>query len=386
MERMGTRMLIVFFKAGAGHLNTAQALREEMARRFPGEYEFLLLDGAPPQRRLFSLLTAKGYDFLSMRFPRIQGIVYFITGLPVIRRAAARVIREATRAHIQGGIKAFRPRMVVITHPFAIPAVTELMEGGADFQCLLTVLDVESAPDWFQNPRIPALVGTRALHTRALGRFHYPPSRLFLVPPILGPGYDGPPSPKTVRDLKGKHGFDPGRRLVLIAGGGNGMPRCRRIVMRLIKAGLREDLAIVCGRNAALREDILRALRRRGAGTGARVAVYGWVDFMPELMAMADVVVSKAGYSGVFQALVLGKPLIIASRIFGQEDGNARFVQSRGLGHVLRGVRGVGKAVRRALDDRGGCAALARKLESEGIRNGAGEAAALIHRMLGRRL
>jgi 1,2-diacylglycerol 3-beta-galactosyltransferase len=53
---------------------------------------------------------------------------------------------------------------------------------------------------------------------------------------------------------------------------------------------------------------------------------------MPDFMRAADILVTKAGPSTITEALNAGLPIILYSRLPGQEDGNVDFVISQGVG------------------------------------------------------
>ena len=63
-----------------------------------------------------------------------------------------------------------------------------------------------------------------------------------------------------------------------------------------------------------------------------RINIYGFIDFMFELMNVADVIVSKGGPATVMEALMLEKPLIVSQYVYGQERGNLDFVKQNRVG------------------------------------------------------
>src|SRR4030067_3875800 len=60
--------------------------------------------------------------------------------------------------------------------------------------------------------------------------------------------------------------------------------------------------------------------------------IYGFVHEMPDLMHAADILVTKAGPSTISEAFIAGLPIVLYSRLPGQEDGNIVFVTSHGAG------------------------------------------------------
>ncbi len=60
--------------------------------------------------------------------------------------------------------------------------------------------------------------------------------------------------------------------------------------------------------------------------------IYGFVREMPDFMRAADILVTKAGPGTISEALIAGLPMILYSRLPGQEDGNVSYVTSQGAG------------------------------------------------------
>ena len=60
--------------------------------------------------------------------------------------------------------------------------------------------------------------------------------------------------------------------------------------------------------------------------------IYGFVREMPEFMRAADILVTKAGPGTISEAFIAGLPMILYSRMPGQEDGNVTYVVEKGAG------------------------------------------------------
>ncbi|MBE0699350.1 MAG: galactosyldiacylglycerol synthase, partial [Anaerolineaceae bacterium] len=56
------------------------------------------------------------------------------------------------------------------------------------------------------------------------------------------------------------------------------------------------------------------------------VKIYGFVQEMPDFMRASDILVSKAGPGTISEAFIAGLPVILYSRLPGQEDGNVGYV------------------------------------------------------------
>ncbi len=94
----------------------------------------------------------------------------------------------------------------------------------------------------------------------------------------------------------------------------------------IAEADLQVALAIITGRNQHLKA------RLEAQKWPIPVFIYGFVHEMPEFMRAADILVTKAGPGTISEALITGLPMVMYSRLPGQEDGNVSYVVEEGAG------------------------------------------------------
>jgi processive 1,2-diacylglycerol beta-glucosyltransferase len=80
-------------------------------------------------------------------------------------------------------------------------------------------------------------------------------------------------------------------------------------------------LEVVCGRNTRLKAEV-EALAR---GLKVPVRAHGFVNTVPQLMAAADLVVTKPGGLTTTEALATGRPMLLFEAMPGQEAGIAEY-------------------------------------------------------------
>jgi processive 1,2-diacylglycerol beta-glucosyltransferase len=129
------------------------------------------------------------------------------------------------------------------------------------------------------------------------------------------------PDVKAVRKALGLRDDLP---VLLALSGGFGMGPLGRILCELDKVQRSFQTVVVTGRNEDLRRDL--AAQDRGHPTH----VLGYASNMHELMAVADLIISKPGGLTTSEVLAMGKPLFIVSPIPGQEAANSDFLLEHG--------------------------------------------------------
>ena len=84
---------------------------------------------------------------------------------------------------------------------------------------------------------------------------------------------------------------------MLVVGGGEGMGPLKEIARGIASSGMNLQLAVVCGRNETLRQEL------ESISWEIPTHIYGFVTIMPEMMRAADLIVTKAGPSSVMEAV-----------------------------------------------------------------------------------
>ncbi len=105
------------------------------------------------------------------------------------------------------------------------------------------------------------------------------------------------------------------------------------------------ELTVTVGRDDAL----LARIESVARAAGRPVALHGWTDQMPRLMAASHIVIGKAGGASVQEALAAETPMIVSQIVPGQEEGNASLIAESGAGMIAATPGAIESAVRAAI-------------------------------------
>lgn len=119
--------------------------------------------------------------------------------------------------------------------------------------------------------------------------------------------------------------------VVLVLGGGLGLS-VDSIAAQLVQARSGFQFLVMPGRNQTA-QATLAAL---AAQHPTRVKVCDWTDRMDLYISAADVIVGKPGGITVAEALACGRPLFATRSLGGQEGFNVRFLESHGVGALVK--------------------------------------------------
>lgn len=150
-----------------------------------------------------------------------------------------------------------------------------------------------------------------------------------------------------------QYGWTSEERVCLVMGGGEGLLPMEEILLALQKksiAGLR--LVAITGNNAKLEQKLRErfgvaagAPERDVAGSATPIEIYGFRQDVPQLLAGADMIITKAGGLTCAEVLATGLELFIYKPLPGQERGNAAFLEQYYQAKVCDGLEQLAQAV-----------------------------------------
>jgi 1,2-diacylglycerol 3-beta-galactosyltransferase len=315
-------IVFLFSDTGGGHRSAAEAILEAMSSEFPGKMTAELVDifkdyAPTPLNRAASI-----YPPLS-RMPEMWGLGYKLSDgarqartfttlvWPYIRRASKKLVREN------------KCDLIVSVHPFANSPVLRAIQN--DHQNFITVVTdmVSTHAFWYDNRANLVVVPTAEAKERGIC-YGVDPEKIHVIGLPVAERFCHPPSDKKI--VRKELNWSEDLPVILLVGGGEGMGPLEKIAHAINDSGLKASMAIVCGRNAKLKTTL------ETYHWQIPTHIYGFTRDMPNFMAAADILVTKAGPGTISEALIAGLPIIIYSRLPGQEDGNVFYVVNQKAG------------------------------------------------------
>jgi UDP-N-acetylglucosamine:LPS N-acetylglucosamine transferase len=366
-------ILFTYLRTGGGHLAPARALAASIGRDYAGTARAVLVDGLEGGLPLVRWVLEDGYRILQAHARWYYEFLYLTNKIPAIAWANARIIAPFVKTRLRESIKRERPNRIVVAHFFLIQPILDILrEKGESIPITVLVTDPYTAhPLWFRNTQVEFVLFSEELrrHCAALG---INSERLAVFPFVLSEQFSAPIPAISIETVKRNLGFSPDRRMVLVLGGADGIPRGEDILRELVLNVRDADLVIVCGRN----DTLLRHAEEIRDGSGRPdVTVYGYVDFAYELINSADIVISKCGASTFMEILISGKIPVITDYLWEQEKGNKDFLERTMTGFFEPRIRHLPRLINRLLTDEAFASACRSNIRGLHLRNGTPEVA-----------
>lgn len=311
------RILLAYADAGGGHRSAAEAIAEALRLCHGANAQITLADALAGYAPFPLNRVGKWYPRFVGLSPAVWGSGYWLSDGPRRVRALQGLNWPLLRTATGRFLRDHPADVIVSVYPMYVnPFLNALGKKRPPFVTVVT--DMVSTHAWWYDPRTDVcVVPTEQARARALEcGVGLSKTRVLGLP--ISPRFGHPLADKPA--LRRQLGWSDTLPTVLLTGGGDGIGPLAGIACAIDAAQLPCELAIVTGRNEALRRRLEHARWRR------QPHIYGFVQNMPELMRSADALVSKAGPGSISEGFAAGLPMIMYGRIPGQETGNVRYV------------------------------------------------------------
>ena len=315
-------ILFLFSDTGGGHRSAGKAIIEALEIYYPDQVTTEMLDffakyGPPPFDMAAATyahmaqvpnLWAWGFKLSNGKYR--SKLVYDVLW-PYIRNAAKDLVKEHPCD------------LFVSVHPIINTPLLRVL-GPDHHPYMIVVTDMVSTHMfWYNNYATITLVPTQEALRRGL-EIGMDEDRIEVVGQPISDKYRHPTAPKN--QLRKQLGWPENIPVALIVGGGEGMGPIEAVVRAVDRAQLDLMTVIITGRN----ETLQRSLQKKPLSTMHEI--YGFVENMPDLMNAADMIITKAGPGTISEAFTAGLPIILYTRMPGQEEGNVDYVVNKGAG------------------------------------------------------
>jgi len=311
------KILVIHATAGAGHKKAAEAVFNGLKNK--GGYDVRLVDALEYTNPFFKKAYPASYGFLVTRLPQVWGVLFAWMDLPWMQG----VVRLARRWYNGFNARALQEFLkkeqfdCIITTQFLSAEVCAYLKRKKLIKskviCVVTDFDVHRI--WV-NKGIDIYTAASEYTRNKLIALGVPDSKVFITGIPTDAKFALQPD---VQALKEKLGLVKEGLTILIATGSFGMGPIEQLIALLGEY----QLLIVCGQNQVLYDRLKRLSNKN-------VHVLGLVHNMDELMAVADVMVTKPGGLSISEALVKKLPMIFFSAIPGQEANNIKVLKACG--------------------------------------------------------
>ena len=328
------KILIFYGSYGGGHLSAARNIRDYIENNYT-DYEIKLVDCIEYINKILNKVTTKAYTDFSRNARWIWKQLYYGSekgGLSKISNSINRVMAIKLNKLLQE----FKPDLIISTHPFS-SQMCAILKKKQKINCKLATVMTDYAPhsQWlvaheFVDYYFVAHEGMkedlieRGVDFKKIFATGIPLSNRFLL------SYDK-------SKILAEYNLNPDKKTILFFAGGEfgfGKDKTFNMLKSIIDNFPYLQVIAIAGRNIKIKERFDELVSATNSGDSVKILSY--TNQVPELMSVADLVITKPGGLTTTESLASGLPLIVIDPLPGQEEENAKFVEKNGAGIWIR--------------------------------------------------
>jgi UDP-N-acetylglucosamine:LPS N-acetylglucosamine transferase len=363
--------LFFYLNTGGGHLAPAKAVAEKISSNRPAKVDIQLIDGLSDSNSFLRRLIENGYKTAINKAAWIYEFLYALHKINIVSKSTALIVSHFVKHGIEKHILETRPKKIVVFHFFLIKPVNEIIEKhNLNISVITVVTDPFTAhPIWFLQKGQNYVLFSDILREKCIKKGISSES-LKVFPFVINSKFSKKISDLKKLNIRRKLGFELNTKIILILGGGEGMPHGKKILKNLISKNLGAEIAIVCGKNKKL---YAKAMKLKEKNDIKNLKVYGFIDFVHSLINISDVVITKCGASTFMEILLLGKIPVINTYIWEQEKGNMEYVCKSEMGVFEKNIRHLPNILKILLTDNELYNSFCNNIKGASIKNGVGQ-------------
>ena len=330
---MKKRILIIYATYGSGHKAIANYIKKYFSNKNT-DLEILTLDILEYSMPLIGKISKRVSEYIMLKHPVVWDIVCKISDVKpnaiLTEKAFLTLYKNKSLKKI---IKDFNPDLTISTHFLGAPLILQYNKKRLTNSKIITIVTDHAAHELWINsaPYVDCLVVSSKEEMKYLiSKRKIPKDKVkaFGIPifPVTNSDFN---RNEMIKNL----GFDKSKQTcVFFAGGGNGSTATLPYIKRVLKKRMPLNFVFIAGKNEKSENKIKQYIKKYNI---KNCKVYGFATNVPELLQVADFVVTKPGGAQTTECLYYRKPMIMLRSSGGQENSNVKYITKKNYGKML---------------------------------------------------
>jgi processive 1,2-diacylglycerol beta-glucosyltransferase len=341
MQSSLKRILIVSASIGSGHQQAAQAVARQIACQHP-QAKVEIVDFMAEESSYFNTLLKETYLTMLSLSPNMYDFLYRWTHIASTGSPVQNLLAVVMKKTMEKLIIQYRPQLIICTHPFPCAAAAYLKRNGKISATLAAVVtDFTVHRLWVYQEVDLYFIGTSEMRLE-LQKYGIASRRTHVTGIPISADFQQCFNKQTILQELQLSSVLP---TLLIMGGGLGLGGVEQALASIAGCTIPLQVLVITGNNHKLRESLASHMRT----SKHRIRVIGFSNRIPDLMACADLLITKPGALTISEALVSKLPMILFESIPGQEKDNAAYLAEKGAALWLKNSNELSVTVQRLL-------------------------------------
>ena len=328
------KVLIFYASYGGGHLSAAKSILKYITEHY-ASVEAEMIDCMKYINKPIEKVTTGAYREMAKKAPKLWGKVYSGSEKGVLSKISKDSNKLMARK-LNHLLHEKEPDLVISTHPFSSQMVSYLKKKGKLTCTLATIMtDFAMHKQWLIGHEFTEyfFVSNEIMKQNMID-YGVAKSKIHVTGiPMSDRFFENFDTEKIYEMFE----LDINKKVILFFGGGEfglGKERTSQILQAFIQKIPNYQIVAVAGKNEKMKEAFEQLVQTNHAQD--RVRVLGFTDKVPELMHISSLVVTKPGGLTTTESLASNLPIVIINPIPGQEEENAEFLVSNGVGAWIK--------------------------------------------------
>lgn len=323
------KVLIFYASYGGGHLNAGKSIEECIQINYP-QIETELIDCMKYVNKTIEKVTTAAYREMAKKAPWAWGRIYADSQKGPLAHLTSRS-NKIMAIKLLKLLREKQPDLIISTHPFGSQMCSYLKRKGKINSKIATIMtDFSPHDQWLvgsnftdyyfvSNPKMKNYLIQKEISEQKIFVTGIPISNRFLK--------------KYNRlEIFNQFKLKENKKTILFFGGGEfGLGKTKTIEIFKSLVNNFDDIQIVAiaGKNETMKqtfETVVNQYQKQDA-----IKVLSFTQQVPELMSIADLIVTKPGGLTTSESLASHLPMVIINPIPGQEEENAEFLENKGI-------------------------------------------------------
>ena len=328
------KVLIFYASYGGGHLNAAKSIKECIDTNYPN-YETELIDCMKYINKPIEKITTAAYREMAKKAPWAWGKIYSDSQKGPLAHISSRS-NKIFAIKLLKLLREKQPDIIISTHPFGSQMCSYLKRKGKITAEIATIMtDFSPHDQWLVGSDFTDyfFVAHDKMKDYLISK-NIPEEKIFATGIPISSRFL---KQYNKEEILKEFDLQKDKKTILFFGGGEfglGKTQTVEIFESLIRDFNYLQVIAISGKNPKMKESFNNIVQKYYKENSVKILEY--TNQVPELMSISDLVVSKPGGLTTSESLASNLPMIIINPIPGQEEENAEFLESHGVGIWIR--------------------------------------------------
>jgi len=339
------KKIIIFYGTyGGGHVAAANSIKSYINNNFP-EADIESIDCIEYINKYINKISTEAYKELAKKTPHLWEQIYTRSNDGALAKLST-ASNKVMAIKLKNLINEIKPDLIISTHPFSSQMCAYLKKKNKINCELATIMtDFHIHNQWLYLPEYVDyfFVSNQNMKEQMIEQ-NISSHKIFVTGIPVSPNFL---KQYNKDDIYDEFWLDENKHTILFFGGGEfGLGRNTALITLKTIIRLLKDVQIIAisGKNKKMYQAFTDLVDNTNSSN--RVKVLEFTDKIPELMSIADAVITKAGGLTLTESLTSNLPIFIINPIPGQEEENAEFLENQNAAIWLKKDDNIAKIIK----------------------------------------